>query len=294
MTGLSEIPSVLSGPALVAALAALGLAVGVLTGLFGAGGAFLLNPLLNVLLGIPYTLAAGSSLSFIIGTSAAGWSRHLRLGNVAGKTMTILAGGSVCGALLGARLHLHLEAALSAWGPEAFTLTMHALFVLMLLPVAGLVLTWSPHAASRSLLQRLPLGPYITIRRVGLHGVSLPGLCMVGLGIGVFSGLMGIGGGVLLMPVMMLAVGLDVRQAVGTSLGVILFGSIAGALMYGHSGQVNLWIVMSLLVGSTFGVQIGAYLNRRLQAGRIRRGFAVLALLCVALLIFDFLRKVLH
>ena len=71
MIELSEIPSYLSGPLLVCALVAFGLVVGVLTGLFGVGGGFVVTPLLNVLLGIPYNLSVGSSLSFIVGTSAA-------------------------------------------------------------------------------------------------------------------------------------------------------------------------------------------------------------------------------
>ena len=67
---LDQIQADLSGPWLLCALAALGLAVGVLTGLFGVGGAFLITPLLNVALGIPYTMAIGSSLSFTIGSSS--------------------------------------------------------------------------------------------------------------------------------------------------------------------------------------------------------------------------------
>ena len=69
MMGLDQIEAYLTGPTLVAALAAMGLVIGILTGLFGIGGGFLVVPLLNLLFGIDYSLAVGSSLSF---TSEAG------------------------------------------------------------------------------------------------------------------------------------------------------------------------------------------------------------------------------
>ena len=296
MTGLSDIPAYLSGPVLLGALAGMGLVVGALTGLFGVGGAFVIVPLLNVLLGIPYTLAAGCSMCFTIGTSASGWSRHQSLGHVATKTMIILGGAGVCGAVLGADLHVHLKSALSAspaqGSGQAFTLTMHLLFILTLLIAGWLVLRWSPHETpGPSLLQRLPLGPRIEIQRANLRGISLPGLCAVGLGIGIFGGLLGIGGGVLLMPVMLLVVGVGIHQAVGTSLGVVLFVSVAGAAIYGADGEVNLWIVMALLVGSTLGVQIGAWLCHRLHARHIQRYFSLFILLVVLVIAWDFVRR---
>ena len=292
MAGLFDIPSYLAGGWLVAALVGLGLVVGVMTGLFGVGGAFMITPLLNVLLGIPYTMAAGSSMSFIIGTSAAGCLKHWRIGNVAAKTMTILAGGGVCGAILGAELHLALAQRLAPLGAGAFTALMHGLFILVLLATAAIVVHWSPREGEgHSLLQRLRIGPYITVRRAGLAGVSLPGLCAVGLMIGVFAGLLGIGGGILYMPVMLLVVGLSVQQAAGTSLGIVLLTGMAGAVMYGQHGQVRLWVAMPLLVGSTIGVQMGVWLCRRLHGDRIRRYFALLALLVAAVLAWDLARR---
>ena len=111
------------------------------------------------------------------------------------------------------------------------------------------------------------------------------GLFAVGILIGVMKGMMGIGGGVLLMPLLIVVVGLTPHQAVGTSLGVVVFSSIAGAVKYGLDGNVNLWVVMSLLVGSVFGVQIGAWICHRLHAAKLRRYFAILVALvglCVA------------
>lgn len=263
----------LQGPALLAAMAGMGLVVGVLTGLFGVGGGFLITPLLNVAFGVPYQLAIGSGLSFTIGTSASGMRRHSRLGNFEPRSMVILAATSMLGAVLGATLNGSLHVAL---GERNYTLMLHCLFLVTLGITAWLVARGNINDGTRkSLLQRMP-PPRIDLPRAGLAGVSLPGLCMVGLFIGVMKGMLGIGGGVLLMPVMILVVGLTPHQAVGTSLGVVLFSSIAGAAKYGADGHVNLCLVMSLLVSSVFGVQLGARICHSLHAERLKRYFAIL------------------
>ena len=264
------------GPVLLAALAGFGLLVGVLTGLFGVGGAFLITPLLNVGFGIPYQLAIGSGLCFTIGTSSSGMRRHLRLGNVELRLTLFLAVTSIVGALLGATLNRSLNLRL---GHENYTLVMHSLFVVMLLVTAWALGRGNrQHHTGKSLLQRLPLGPRIDLPAAGLAGVGVPGICAIGMMIGILSGMMGIGGGVVIMPLLILAVGLTPHQAVGTSLGVVMCGSAAGALKYGWHGNVNLSVAMSLLVGSVFGVQIGAWICHRLHAEKLKRYFSVLVL----------------
>jgi uncharacterized membrane protein YfcA len=284
-----------SAPLLIGLLGVIGLGVGVVTGLFGVGGAFMITPLLNVMLGIPYSLAVGSSLSFTIGTSSGAWMRHLRLGNVAPKTMLILGGSAVCGTVLGADLHGWLRASFGAGG---FTLVMHGTFIGLLVLVAALV--WFGRGEDRegfTALQRLPLPPRITIRGEGgwdVSGVSLPGLCAMGLLMGVGKGLLGIGGGVLFMPILLTVVGLSMHRSVGTSLGVVLFSSLAGVILYGVKGEASLWIVMPLLIGSCFGIQIGVWLCQRLGGRRLRGCFA--ALVCVVAMYIgsDFVRKLTH
>ncbi|MCK4600825.1 MAG: sulfite exporter TauE/SafE family protein, partial [Phycisphaerae bacterium] len=118
-----------------------------------------------------------------------------------------------------------------------------------------------------------------------------PGLCLLGIAIGVMTGMLGIGGGVLFVPLLVLVAGLTAHQAVGTSLGVVLFGAIAGTIKYGLDGSVNLWIVMALLVSSVFGVQLGAHICQRLHAKRLRFYFAVMVLMIAVLLASDFAVK---
>ena len=287
-----NIESYLQGPALIAALASFGLLVGILTGLFGVGGAFVITPLLNVGFAIPYQLAIGSSLSFTIGTSASGMMRHVRLGNLEPRSTLLLAGTSIGGAILGAMLNKSLNAEL---GEHNYTLTMHVMFIVLLALTAWIIArNTGTDRTDRSILQRLPLPPYIDLPAADLVRVSLPGICIIGIVIGMLKGMMGIGGGVLFMPILILVVGLTPHQAVGTSLGVVLFSSIAGTIKYGLYGKVNFWVVMALLVSSVFGVQLGAWLCSRLHADRLRRYFAILVALVAMMVGARFLYELLH
>jgi len=288
LDGLYDIQANLSGPVLVCALAVFGVVIGVLSGLFGVGGGFVIVPLLKVLFGIEYPLAVGSSLCLTIGNGASGMMAHRREKSVEPKTMVILGGCAIIGTLFGASLHHYLVEALSE---DNFNLLISGLFIVMLLVTAWLVYRDSSiEKGGKSVLQRLPLPPRVNLRNAGLPDVSFSGLCVVGVLIGLLKGMLGIGGGVLLLPVLIVVVGMNVHQAVGTSLGVVLFSSIAGTIKYGLSGHVSLWIAMSLLVGSSVGIQIGVVLCHKLHAKKLRRYFAVLALVVAAVLAFQFIK----
>lgn len=265
----------LSGLGLLSALAAMGLGIGVLSGLFGVGGGFMVVPLLSLAFGLDYRIAVGSSLAFTVGTGAGGLAAHWRAGNVAVKTMLIIAGGAVCGAPLGGMLVDYFHDVL---GPARFTSMMDVLFIALLAVVAGLLLRRTPDRQGPTLLQMIPLPTYIHIQAANLHRVSLPGLTAVGLLSGLLSGMMGVGGGVILVPLLMVVVGLNAHQAIGTSLGVVLLASISGTIKYGLDGSASLWIAMALLVGSALGVQVGVWLCRKLGAGQLRRWFAILVI----------------
>ncbi|MBS3822021.1 MAG: TSUP family transporter [Planctomycetes bacterium] len=290
MDSLYAVEATLAGPWLLAALLGMGLAVGMLTGLFGVGGAFMITPLLANLLRIDYSLAVGSSMSFTLGSSSAGWVRHMRLGNVARKTMLILAGSAVCGTIIGADIHTALR---THFGKHDFSLIMDVLFIALLALVAFLVLKGTSREREETcLLQRVSIPPYIRIRVAHIRGISLPGLCVVGILMGMCKGVMGIGGGVIFMPMLLLVVGLSMHQSVGTSLGVVLCSSLAGVVIYGAKGDASLWIVFPLLVGSAAGIQVGTFLCERLQASRLRRYFAFVVIAVALYLSINFIFKV--
>lgn len=280
----------LTGPWQWVAMAAFGLVIGVLTGLFGVGGGFMIVPLLKLLFGLPWQVAVGSSLSFTIGSGAGGTARHLRLGNVEPRATVMMGFGAILGAWVGAMLLGHLKDTLGRDGGRSFDLLMQGLFIGLLLLTA--VLVWSrrdDEPLDKGLLQRLPVGPRIDLPRAGLTGVSAPGLLLVGLLVGVTKGLLGIGGGVLFMPLLILVVGLRPHQAVGTSLGVVLFSSITGTIGHGLQGNVSLPVVVSLLVGSSLGIQVGAWLCQKLHATGLRRFFVLLILVVIVWLGWELL-----
>lgn len=289
MSGLFIEGASLSGFWLGAALVGLGLAIGTLTGLFGVGGGFLTVPLLTVLLRLPVNLAVGSDLACIVGTSTAGLRRHSRLGNFEPLTAVIIGIGSMLGAVGGVWLHEYLKGSVAGGDARAFKLIMQPVY-LVLLALAGWLVWRCPErsAGQGGLLERLPLG--IDLPGAGLKNVSLPGLIGVGLAIGVVTGLLGIGGGVLMMPILLVVVGLQTKQAVGTSLGIVLLGSISGTVSHGMHGNVNLWIALSLLVGTTVGVQIGAAICHAIHAARLRRWFVLIVLAAIVMLLADIVR----
>lgn len=289
--GLDDIQAYFHGPALLAALAGFGLIIGVLTGMFGVGGGFMVVPMLKLLFGIDYQLAVGSSLCFTIGASASGAARHIRLRNFEPRSMTILAAASMLGAMLGGTLN---EALKNHVGPESYTQFMHGLFVLMLVATAYVTFSGAGKAKhQRSLLQMIILGPRINLPAAKLAGVSLPGLVIVGVFIGIMTGMMGIGGGVLYVPLLILVVGLNPHQAVGTSLGVVVFGSIAGTVKYAMMDQVSLIVAIALLIGSAVGIQIGAHICRRMPGTRLRQSFAGMVFLLAVVIAADFVRNLL-
>jgi len=285
----------LGGPELLAALVVMGLAIGVLTGMFGVGGGFLVVPMLNILFGVRYELAVGSSLSFIVGTGTAGLPRQIRLGNVNIKCMLLLAAGSMIGAVLGDWMQEFLVNTAAGGDRLTFEKIMHSLFIVMLLAVAWRMFR-KPAAATggKTLLQRLALPPRIDLPNAGLTGLSLPGIGIVGLCAGVLTGVLGVGGGILFVPVLVLLIGLDPHKAMGTSLGVIMLAALAGAIKKGFAGKVSLTIAMALLAGSAIGVQIGIWAAQKLHSDRLRRWFAGVTFLIAVIVAADLANKFLQ
>lgn len=287
MTGLFEFGAAIPDLPLFLILTLFGFAVGILSGLFGVGGGFIMTPLLNVLFGVPYNVAVGSCLSFTVGTSTTGVMRHWRLGNVGPKGVLILAAGAISGAILGTMFHEYLLRSLATEeSTHHFDLAMQLLFIAVLIPTAALVYrgVGTLPASEGGLLSRLRLPPYIRLRTARIWNVSLPGFTALGIFTGFLAGLLGVGGGVFLVPMLTLLVAFRPHVAVGTSLGVVLFSSITGTITHGLHGNVNLPIALALLVGSTLGAQVGATICQRLHAPNLQRYFAFLILAVVLLL----------
>lgn len=288
------------------ALLLLGLGVGVLTGFFGVGGGFLVVPLLNVVLGVNYEVAVGSSLSFIIGTSFSGVLKQRQEGNVHFRVAGYLVSGSVLGAVLGDSFQNYLLFRVAGGQEAMFTPIMHSIFIVLLLATM-----WSMKPPSKKIgataqsvekvpfLAKIEVPPYFhtpeTEELPESCGFSVPGTFMAGVGVGTATGLLGIGGGVLLVPILLGLFGLSHQRAAGTSLAVIFSTAVVGIVKKGLAEipKVSLPLTMVLLISSVLGVQFGIFLVRHAGAHDFRRYFNYVLLLALALIAADLVRSLL-
>ncbi len=282
----------LSGLTLFIILAIMGLFVGFLAGLFGVGGGFLLVPLMNIVLGIPMEMAAGSATCYIIGTSSTGFIKQVRNKNVEFRVFIFIALGSALGAVFGDMLQNILIFYVAKGDKEVFEKIMLIVFFILLIIIAA-IMFFAPErdVTKKTLLQRIKLGIKIDLHKSNIHGVSVVGLILIGLTGGILTGLLGISGGVLFVPILVLGVGLGAHMATGTSLGVVLAASISAVIKKGisGSGKVNVSIALSLLVASAIGVQTGIYLSGKVHSTKLKKYFSIIVLFAAVMVVYKIL-----
>ncbi|MGL1890497.1 MAG: sulfite exporter TauE/SafE family protein [Spirochaetaceae bacterium] len=278
-----------SGITLFLVLAGLGIGVGLLAGLFGVGGGFLLVPLMNIALGIPIEVAGGSATCYIIGTSSTGFIKQLKNGNVEFKVFLFIAMGSSIGAILGDVLQNFLLSSVANGNQAYFEQITLTVFFILLIIIAG-IMFFTPHERSdkKLLLQKFPIGPRVDLVQSGINGLSISGLILIGLIGGILTGLLGISGGVLFTPLLVLGVGLAGSVATGTSLGVVLVASVVAVIKKGFSGpgKISLGIALSLLIASAIGIQTGIRIGQKLHAAKLKKYFAIVVLLAAAMVLY--------
>jgi uncharacterized membrane protein YfcA len=263
-------------PNLIAA-ALLGAGVGTVAGMFGVGGGFLLTPLLHVVFGVPIEVAAGTGLCLIVGTALGGYLRFRQLRYGEPRFDLLLLGGSIVGADAGVRA-LALLAGAGRWrGTPVVAVVIATIYIVILLGAAGLFWIQGGRPQSSAPLARVRLGPTLHLPRVAID-VSALLVAYIGLGLGFLSGLLGIGGGVALMPVLVYGFGFPIQQAAGTGIVMLYVVAVYGTVSHAVHGHVNLHLALALLVGATPSAQLGARLTARLPAARLRRAFAFVVL----------------
>ncbi len=288
--------------ALLPGLFALGLAVGTVSGLFGVGGGFLLTPMLNVIFGLPYNLAVGTGIFVTFGTSIAGTLRHSRLGNVDPKLGLLALLGAIPGVEGGVRTVEFLEemGTIEILGGKvsALNFALSILFVILLSLVGSFAFRESRRALNEGNLEEalspspfLRLPPFIHLKRSGIEKASLWAILGIGAGAGFAAGLMGVGGGFLLVPAMIYLLGVPTKVAVGTSLFQIAFSSALGASLHALRKNLVLWAAVSVLLGSTIGVQFGALATKRLPGAKIRFLFSLLVFTAAFAVLLKLLAK---
>lgn len=262
-------------------LLGLGGLVGLLSGMFGVGGGFLITPLL-FFVGIPPAVAVATSANQIVASSFSALLAHLRRRTVDMWMGTVL----LIGGLLGSALGVIVFNTLKAMGQV--DLLVKLCYVAFLGTVGGLMLweslrtTW--RARSGVAPQRRRHGwvhalPFKTRFRVsGLYISVIPPLG-VGMLVGVLSAIMGVGGGFILIPAMIYLLGMPTKVVVGTSTFQIIFLTAFTTLLHATTNQtVDVVLALLLIAGGVIGAQVGAQIGTRLKPEMLRLLLSLLVL----------------
>ena len=250
---------------------ALGLPVGLALGLLGGGGSILTVPIFVYMLGFGAKEAIAMSLAVVGVTSLFGAAGHWRTGNVNLRVALVFGAVAMLGTYLGARLAVFFSAAAQL-----------ALFaVVMLVAAAFMFRGRSP--ASRVEGDAAPAAARMRFGLIALQGIAA----------GALTGLVGVGGGFLIVPALVLLGGLPMKQAVGTSLVIIAMNSLAGLLGHLGSDAPDLTVILLFVVAGLIGVIAGERLARVLNPDQLRTGFALFVALLGLFLLVDNITKLL-
>ncbi len=219
---------------------AAGLGGGFLSGIFGGGGGSAMVPLMTGPLKMTQHVAHGTSLVIISVTAlvaAIAYSVHEPISPV---LVAALGSGSIAGAFLGARAATHVPA-----------MQLRQLFGIFLIAVSMRMLLWES------------IDPWFDVSGVAEAAIGLA----FGLLGGVASGALGIGGGSIFVPVLVLGLGVGQHEAQGISLWVVVLASTVGGFTHYRQGTVDMqaarWIAPAALPGAIAGAVVAAFLGGR-------------------------------
>ncbi|HTS92812.1 MAG TPA: sulfite exporter TauE/SafE family protein [Stellaceae bacterium] len=267
----------------VIVLLGLGGLVGVLSGIFGVGGGFLLTPLL-IFIGIPPAVAVASSANQLVGASVSGVIAHWRRGNVDFHMGAVL----LIGGFLGSGFGVWLFALLRRVGQVELVVTVS--YVVLLGILGSIMLVESTRAIIR---QRRPGGARRKLHQhMWIHGLPLKmrfrrsklyisAIVPVGLGflVGILSAIMGVGGGFIMVPAMIYMLDMPTVVVPGTSLLQIIFVAANVTVLQAiGNGTVDAVLALILLVGGVIGAQVGTRFGAKLRGEQLRALLALLVL----------------
>ncbi|EET48616.1 sulfite exporter TauE/SafE family protein [Thalassobium sp. R2A62] len=273
-------------------LLGLGGIVGILSGMFGVGGGFLMTPLL-FFIGIPPAVAVATEANQIVASSFSGVLAHFRRKTVDLKMGTVLMLGGLVGAALGVFIFNYLKSL------GQVDLLVKLCYVVFLGVVGGLMFIESWRAIRRSKANIVPTRkkhgwihvlPFKTKFRVsGLYISVLPPLA-VGVVVGILAAIMGVGGGFIMVPAMIYLLGMPTKVVVGTSLFQIIFVTAFTTMLHATTNYtVDIALAVLLLVGGVIGAQIGTRIGVKMKAEQLRILLALMVLAVCGKLAFDLL-----
>jgi uncharacterized protein len=223
--------------------------IGVSLGMLGGGGSILTVPVLVYVLGVGAKPAIAMSLVVVGATSLIGAALHWRLGNLRVRVAVAFGLLTMVGAFAGAKLAIHLSGT-----------TQLALLAIVIL------------AAAVSMLR----GGGAAVEATGAPRRML--LLPAAIGVGILTGVVGIGGGFLVVPALVLLARVPMRQAVGTSLLVIAMNSASGFAGYANRVALDWTFLSGFTAAAAGGAVAGSALASRVPQAALKRGFAVFLL----------------
>lgn len=253
--------------------ALLALLVGLSLGLLGGGGSILTVPIFRYALGMEVKEAIGMSLGVVSLTSLVGMLRHWRQGNVDLRALATFAPAAVISTYAGARFAQHVPEPVQMTG-----LGMVMAVSALLMWGGGFTALTARISGGQKKVADLPPAPP--------SGPRIDALIGIGMGLGFLTGILGVGGGFLIVPALVLLLKLDMKLAVGTSLGVIALNSAAGFAGYLPQVTMDWALIAGFTAVAIVGVFAGAALVTKISQEQLRRGFALfLALVAVYILV---------
>lgn len=272
----------------------LGMSVGILSGMFGVGGGFLMTPLL-VLLGIPPAVAVASEANHIVGSSLSGTIGHLKRKAVDIKLGNLLLTGGIIGSFVG----IGVFNSLIKIGLVDLLITLT--YFLFLTGVGSFMLYESLDSLGylkkkkrkktyhHSWIMGLPFR--MRFKKSGLYISIIPPL-LVGFVVGILASIMGVGGGFIMIPAMIYIIRMPTSVVIGTSLYQIIFVTAIVTLLHAfHNQTVDVVLALILLLGGAVGAQIGVKLSGKLEGPYLRVALGVLVLSVGIVMASDLLIK---
>ena len=257
--------------------------VGVLSGLFGVGGGFLMTPFL-IFLGVPPAYAVANEANNILATSVSGSTTHYLKNTLDYKMgLLIVVGGSI-----GTALGIYTFSYFKGIGKIDTVISLAYMYILAI--IGSLMLVESLREidrAKRNIVVKKKLHVHYWIHGLPLRmrfpksklyeSIFTP--IIIGLLVGFIAAIMGIGGAFILVPAMIYIIKMPTKLVPGTSLFVTIFVSVIVTFLHSFNyGSIDLLLVAMLVVGSIIGVQIGQKLGEKINSSGLRALLAILLL----------------
>ncbi len=270
----------------------LSLAVGVLSGLFGVGGGFLMTPFL-IFMGIPPVYAVPNEVNNILATSVSGSLTHWYKKTLDYKMGLMIVSGGMVGTIIGIMTFTFFSEI------GKISLIISLLYMYLLAIVGTLMLIEGIKERNRlksktkikkklhdhNWLQGLPLR--MRFNKSGLYESAFTPV-LLGFVVGFVASMMGIGGAFLMVPAMIYIIGMPVKLIPGTSLFVTVFISAVVTILHSFNyGTIDLFLVVPLILGSIVGVQVGQKIGQFLDSNELKSLFAMLLITVAIAIAYD-------